>query len=280
LLALVAIMSFLACLSVAGVSMISDRARDWRRQIADEVTIQIRPQEGTQTAGQVARAVEVALQAPGVRSAVPLSEDDAAALLEPWLGRDFDPAELPVPRLIAVNVTTEADLAALSERLRREVPGASLDDHGMWLQRLSAMANVTVMVGFGVIGLVLAATALSMVFATRGAMAGNRDVIAVLHFVGADDAYIAGEFQRHFLLLGLKGAGIGGLAAMATFLLTGLFGSLTAAGPEAAQLRALFGGFALGPPAYLGAVATVVIIAVLIAATARITVRRTLTGIE
>ena len=43
LLALVAIMSFLACLSVAAVSVVADRAQNWQRQIADEVTIQIKP---------------------------------------------------------------------------------------------------------------------------------------------------------------------------------------------------------------------------------------------
>ena len=42
-------------------------------------------------------------------------------------------------------------------------------------------------------------------------MAANRPVIEVLHFIGARDRYIAGQFQRHFLWLGLKGGAIGGL---------------------------------------------------------------------
>ena len=74
------------------------------------------------------------------------------------------------------------------------------------------------LVGMVVLGLVFAATALCVVFATRGAMAGNRIVIEVLHFVGAEDSYIAREFQRHFLLLGLKGASIGGAIAVGLFL--------------------------------------------------------------
>ena len=44
-------------------------------------------------------------------------------------------------------------------------------------------------------------------------MAGNKDVVEVLHFVGAHDSFIANEFQRHFLWLGLKGGLIGGGAA-------------------------------------------------------------------
>ena len=139
----------------------------------------------------------------------PLGEDISAALLEPWLGSDFDRSDLPIPRLVAVTIDGSADLDALARRLRESVPGASLDDHGLWLERLSTMANSVTLGGLFITGLVFVATALSVVFATRGAMAGNRDVIEVLHFVGAEDIYIADQFQRHFLVLGLRGAAIG-----------------------------------------------------------------------
>ncbi len=280
LLALVAIMSFLACLTVAAVTFVGERADNWQRQIADEVTIQIRPSDTNPIDEAVARAVDIAAQTPGVRSATALSADDAARLLEPWLGSGFDRSELPVPRLIAVSVTPDADLAALARRLRDKVPGASLDDHGLWLERLSSMARITTLGGFFILALVMAATALSVVFATRGAMAGNRDVIEVLHFVGAEDSYVAGEFQRHFLILGLKGAGIGGLAAMILFALLGFFGRLQGPTPEEAQLRSLIGGGTIGLPGYLGTLATIVLIAVIIAATARLTVRRTLRELD
>ena len=55
------------------------------------------------------------------------------------------------------------------------------------------------------LGLVIAATVLSVTFATRGAMATNRSIIEVLHLIGAKHGFIAGQFQRHFLALGLKG---------------------------------------------------------------------------
>lgn len=280
LLALVAIMSFLACLSVAAVSVVADRARGWQREIADEVTIQIKPSEGVDMQSMVSRAVDVAMQVPGVSTATAISEREANALLEPWLGSDFDASELPIPRLIAVRITADADLATLARRLKEEVPAANLDDHGQWLKRLSAMASVMTLLGSLVLALVFAATALCVVFATRGAMAGNRTVIEVLHFVGAEDSYIAREFQRHFLLLGLKGAGIGGAAAAALFVLLGLFGRLEGPTPEEAQLRSLFGGLSVGPTGYIGSAVTVLVLAVIIAFTARLTVRRTLTELE
>ncbi|HMB48577.1 MAG TPA: ABC transporter permease [Afifellaceae bacterium] len=280
LLALVAIMSFLACLSITAVSIINHKADGWQRQIADEVTIQIRPVGTHDHADAVARAVEIATQTPGVQSAVPLSDADSAALLEPWLGRDFDRKELPIPRLVAVSVSSETDLGSLARRLRDNVPGASLDDHGLWLERLSSMSNTVTFIGLFVTCLVFAATALSVIFATRGAMAGNRDVIEVLHFVGAEDIYIANQFQRHFLALGLKGAAIGGMAAISFMFIASLIAGSQGSTPEEAQIRSLFGGFNLDWSGFFAALLTVIATGVLIAVTARLTVYATLRKVD
>ena len=280
LLTLVAIMSFLACLSVAAVAIIAERAEGWQRQIAEEVTIQIKPTDGVDLDQTAGRAAEIAMQVPGVTAATVLDQRASTALLQPWLGSDFDAADLPIPRLIAVRVSENADLAALSRRLKSELPTASVDDHGQWLKRLSAMARVMTLGGMVVLGLVFAATALCVVFATRGAMAGNRIVIEVLHFVGAEDSYIAREFQRHFLLLGLKGASMGGAIAIGLFLALSFLGRLEGPTPEEAQLRSLFGGVSVGTNAYIGAIVTVLALSIIIAATARMTVRRTLRELD
>ena len=70
--------------------------------------------------------------------------------------------------------------------------------------------STAVIAGLAVLGLVLVVTVLSVTFATRAAMATNRPVIEVLHFIGAKDNFIAAHFQKHFLQLGLKGGLLGG----------------------------------------------------------------------
>jgi cell division protein FtsX len=67
------------------------------------------------------------------------------------------------------------------------------------------MARITVLIGIGILTLMFATTMLTVIFATRGAMAGNRHIVEVLHFVGAETSFIASEFQKRFLLIGLKG---------------------------------------------------------------------------
>src|SRR5690606_12143519 len=99
--------------------------------------------------------------------------------------------------------------------------GTTLDDHRSWVDRMRAMADSAVVAGIVILVLMFAATVLSVTFATRGAMAANRAIVEVLHLIGARDSFIVGQFQRHFLLLGLKGGLIGGGAAILLFLILG-----------------------------------------------------------
>lgn len=282
LVVVVAIMSFLACLTLGAVTLVRDASRDWQSDILREITIQVRPIEGVDTAAEAAKAAAVARAAPGVASADVVPEEESRRLLEPWLGTGLDLSELPIPRLIVVRLGDPAavDLAGLSARIRAEAQGASLDDHRTWTSRLQTMASVTVIIGVSILSLVFVATILSVVFATRGAMASNRDVVSVLHFVGAEDGYIAREFQRHFLLLGLRGGLAGAAAAALLFALLSFAIAPAMSGPETDQVSALFGRFAVGPIGYFGALGIAFMIAVMTAVTSRLTVYRYLAESE
>ncbi len=281
LVAVVAIMSFLACMTVGAVTLVRDAARDWQGDVAREITIQIQPVDGVDADAEARKAAEIAGGIPGVGAARALDAAENAALLEPWLGAGIDAADLPIPRLVVIELSDPAivDIDLLASRLA-DVRGATLDDHRQWTDRLRGMANGTVLVGFAILALVFVATVLSVVFATRGAMAGNRDIVAVLHFVGAEDNFIAGEFQRHFLLLGLKGGLWGAGAAAVLFVVIGFSMSRALGGPEGTQLAVLFGRFSVGPMGYFGALGVAFLIAVMTAVTSRLTVYRYLGEVE
>src|SRR6185436_4794457 len=60
LVAVVAIMTFLASLTTGAVMLVRASAVEWQSDVAREVTIQVRPVEGTNLDAEVARAVEIA----------------------------------------------------------------------------------------------------------------------------------------------------------------------------------------------------------------------------
>lgn len=281
LIIVIAIMTFLACLTLGGVLLIRDTAQSWQSQIAREATIQVKPGDFDMEAA-LEDARLIAASTPGVTNARIIDRDATARLLEPWLGTDFDFDELPVPRLVVVTLSEDdlPDFDALQQQLEEAVPGASLDDHRTWVSRLVSMAQTTTTIGIGILVLVLAATALTVVFATRGAMAGSGHIIEVLHFIGASGNFIAREYRGHFLSTGLRGAGLGGLAALALFGSVGWWASANRATPQADQVAAMFGNVELG---YLGLTAIILIVLAVVAITAltsHITVTRYLVELD
>ena len=282
LVAVVAIMTFLASLTTGGVMLVSTAAGEWQSDVAREVTIQIVPAPGRDIDGAVARAASVARAFSGISDVRAYSKEESTKLLEPWLGSGLSLAELPVPRLIVVKMAGGAapDIPQLRRTLAEQVPGATLDDHRGWIDRMRAMAGTAVAGGFGILILVFTATMLSVTFATRGAMATNKPVIEVLHFVGAKNGFIAGHFQRHFLSLGLQGGAIGGGSAIVLFGLAGALSRWFSGTAGGEQTAALFGSFAIGFSGYAAVIGQVVLIAVVTALTSRHTVNRTLETID
>ena len=272
----VGIMSFLACITVGAVTLVSDASINWQADIARELTVQIQPVAGSDPEMEARKAAVIARSIPGVASATALTEEENLALLEPWLGVGLTAEDLPLPRLVVIELSNPnaVDIDALQRRLAAEVQGASLDDHRSWTDRLATMADATIIIGVAVLALVFTATVLCVVFATSGAMAGNKDIVSVLHNVGAEDKFVAAEFQRHFLLLGLRGGFIGAVLAAILFFALGVVVAQSMATPEGDQVSALFGQFAVGPLGYISAIGIAVAIALLTAVTSRLTVHR------
>jgi cell division transport system permease protein len=282
LISVIAIMTFLSCLTLGAVTLVSDSAAVWESQIAREATIQVKPADGQDMDAALETVAQIAGGFAGVREARIVDKDATARLLEPWLGAGLDIDELPVPRLVIVTIdeSNPPDFQQMRAMLTPEVPTATLDDHRTWVDRLVSMARTTVAIGIGVLILMLSATVLSVVFATRGAMAGNGHIIEVLHFVGAEAAFIAAEFRRHFLITGMKGAVAGGAAAVLVFVGFSWWSSANFATPEGDQTSALFGGFAIGVGGYVGVALVVLVIGGLTAVTSHMTVVSYLTDIE
>jgi cell division transport system permease protein len=282
LIAVVAIMTFLASLTTGAVILVVGAASDWQSDVAREVTIQVRPAPGRDVEADVSKAVEIARGAPGVADVRAYSKEESAKLIEPWLGAGLALDDLPIPRMIVVKLLSggRPDFAPLRQVLAAQVPSASLDDHRHWIERMRTMAGTAVVGGITVFGLVLAVTVLSVTFATRGAMATNRPIVEVLHYVGATDAFVSGQFQRHFLILGFKGGAIGGGAAML------FFGCIEAANTWFAgtaggdEIASLFGTVSIGISGYLAIILQITLMAVVTAFVSRQTVNRTLKAID
>ncbi|MEQ1770398.1 MAG: ABC transporter permease [Devosia sp.] len=275
---LIAIMTFLSGVTLGAVVLVQKSAIAWSSDVGREVTIQLRPVEGEVMDSNIRTAIALAEATPGVSSAYALTLEQSEKLLEPWLGAGLDLSALDIPRLVVVQLGDPADSdLSLLERNLTAINGATLDTHAAWRQQLNGMAGTLVFSGVLVLTLIVLATVLAVVFATRGTMSSNREIVDVLHFIGASNSFIAGEFQGRFLSLGFRGGLLGGIGAVAFFFaVAGAAGSIFP-NEASTQLGFLFGRFSLGFDGILGIAAVVPVIAALTAITSRFTVRRFLT---
>jgi cell division transport system permease protein len=282
LVAVVAIMTFLASITTGAVLLVSASAAEWQSEVASEITIQVRPQAGRDIERDSTAVADAMRAQSGIVEIRPFTKAESAKLLEPWLGSGLSLDDLPVPRVIVARVQprTVLDLTALRSRVSKVAPSASIDDHRAWIERMRSMTGATVFAGIGILALVIIATIISVSFATRGAMAANRPIVEVLHFVGAGDRYIANRFLRHFLRLGLQGGVIGGGIAMLLFGFSESIASWFSGTAVGDQFAALLGTFSLRPSGYLALAAQAVLIAAITAWASRRTLFATLDDID
>jgi cell division transport system permease protein len=278
----VAIMTFLASLTTGVAMLVVSAASDWQSEVGREVTIQVRPAPGRNIDADVKSASDIARATPGIADVRAFTKEESARLVEPWLGAGLALDDLPIPRLIVVKLTPgiRPDFTTLRQALTARVPTSSLDDHRRWIDRMRTMAGTAVIGCIAVLGLVWAVTVLSVTFATRGTMAANRPIVEVLHYVGATDGFVSGQFQRHFLLLGFKGGALGGGVAILLFGIVEAANTWLAGTAGGDQIAGLFGNLSIGVTGYLAILLQILFMALVTAFASRRTVNRTLETID
>jgi len=270
--AVIAVMSFLAAIALAVFVFISDAAGEWTSELERGLTIQIKGADAETIASQTQEAMRVLQSTEGVLEARAVPKEESEKLLEPWLGKGNIGAYLNIPALIEVRVDQNLrnDLSLLRTRLLAAAPGAVLDDHGEWHERLSAAARSGQLMAFAVFILVMGAGCAISVFAARAGLAANREIVSILHLVGATDDFVANQVQRRFLVLGLRGTFAGLALAMLTLGLTSLL--MRAGGGPSGFLPSI----KLGPQLFFTLLIVPIALCLVTAATARLTVLRTL----
>ncbi len=217
---LIAFMVYLATLALAAAIAVSNVAQAWDSGLAGKLTVQVPPASdgGRDQTQRIDAVLDALRQTPGVYSARQLSRAEMTVLLKPWLGEAADSADLPLPALIAVEVAPERapELSSLQRRLAAAAAGSRVDDHQRTLGRLLEVARTLQLLAVLVVVLVGAAAVVTVVFVTRTGLSIHRNVIELLHLIGAHDAYVARQFQRHALRLGLTGGLVGLALAAAT----------------------------------------------------------------
>ena len=276
---LVAAMTFLAALALAGAMASAALVAHWREGAASSVTVQVPratvmlPKRNNEPEETRLDAVMRALQAsPDVADARLLGAEELAALLRPWLGSDLATTALPLPAVIAVRLATDAGSDRLGRVLAAAVPGTLTESHGVWVGRLAVLARSLQACAWAALLVVVLVAAAVVMIATRAGMASRREAIETVHGLGATDGYIAGRFARRVTRMAALGGLVGAIAALPVLL---LLASLAAPFmPGQTSDTGLTDAVSVGLPLWLALLALPIAAGALGFLTAQVTVRR------
>jgi cell division transport system permease protein len=266
----VGLLVFLATLAFAAGMFLASAGDTWRQNASGTLTVQIPVSDASDRIERLNAVTELLRTTPGIVSVRPVPDAEIAVLLEPWLGNQVLGLDLPMPDLIDVSVARGAniDIAALSSRLAQVAAGTVVDDHAIWLRRLTEFTRIAETVAFAVMIVILISAVATVVFTTRTGLAIHSDVVEVLHLIGAQDSYVARQFQSHTLRLASAGAAVGFLLGAGIIWLAHVYGGRLSGG--------LLPELALGPEQWALLAALPVAAVLLVVLTVGITVKRVL----
>jgi cell division transport system permease protein len=210
----IAVLCFFACVTAVAALAADRAASGWTSQLRDSATALVRPKGGETADAAAARAAEALADVKGVSEARALEKEKAAALLEPWLGKGALADDLPIPRLVTLDLDADhpPSAATLQNALKAQDIDATVDDHSLWIRDIVRAGAWARAAALGVFALTALAAAAVIAFAARAVLASRREIVEVLHAAGAKDGFIAGLLARRFAAMAFA-AGVGGAVA-------------------------------------------------------------------
>jgi len=272
-------MAFLSGLTAGGVYLVFNAASVWTNNISSEITVQVQSRSGDAGDAKIAEIAKFLSDQNGIKQVSPYSREQSLKLVEPWIGKSEVLKSFAIPRLIAVEIDRDnpPELAMLKRVMEAKYPGAVLDDHGLWRGEIRRLMRFLELGGLGMLALMAAATAAVIIAAATSALASNKEIVAVLNFVGAEEKFIARQFEMHFLKVGIT-AGVAGtaFAALVFLALPRITEGMSSSAAAEAEIRRLVGAGTLDAGGYAVLVTVVVAVALICKMTSRYGVRRIL----
>lgn len=216
---IVGIMVFLASFVMAAEASLSAMTLLWNQDLRNRLTVEIPAMEDESAVSQpdrVKQALAIVRAMPGVAAATPVHDDEAARLLQPWIGDADLLKALPIPSLIEIERAPGSSLDAenVHQQLKPTLRDVRVDDHAEWLEDLARFVYGIAAFGGLMIALATLTLILAVSLACRAIMATEQETISLLHIMGAEDEDIALHFENHTRHLSMTAALAGFVPAM------------------------------------------------------------------
>ncbi len=265
------LMTFVAALTLFASMSLSNIISHWNAVVSGSLTIQQPTYDLTgldrkeDALKELEAVTDLLSQQPFVASFHILNDDEMEQLMSPWLGDLNQLNELPIPKLIDVELNKDIpfSLDMFKDEINTLAPYAKVDSHRIWLSHLVDISGGIQKTIFVILALLILTTAFTVIYTTRSTLLVQENTLELLQLMGAKDSSIAFGVASNSFTKGLAGAIIGLLFSLP---IVGIIITLVNSTPDS-----LFVQGALSMPQWLIIAALPLIVALLSFVTAIIT---------
>ena len=225
---LIALMSLLAILAIAGSFALSEMTNRWSSGLENKASIEIPVEDKNGVVLSDAQMNDIAedvskflSKSPFVANAETMSEEKILELVSPWLGDISEIPSIPLPIIISVTFQNKDGLnqEKFKSQLEKIAPQARLDTHESWLRDILRFTGALKYTAFLITLIIGLTTIIAVAGAVKSRMAIYDEELELLHLMGAEDKYISKQLQKHTLILSAQGAIAGTLVGIIVLLL-------------------------------------------------------------
>lgn len=219
---LIGMMVLLAALLLCFVVTINGWVIDKNSSYSNNITVNIPALDGEkqQPDERVGKVISALQQSSGVANVTRVEQAALQKMLVPWLGENMaNNADIPLPVVLDVTIKNgfNVDVQKLQGALSQIADGTEVDIHEEWVNafvKFSAAIRA-VMTLFAV--LIIVIIGLMIAFTSRASLHLHGKAVRLLHSIGAEDGYIARQFQQESCAITLRGASAGCAIAAVVF---------------------------------------------------------------
>jgi len=215
----IGIMVALATFLLSLVISLSQWAGEHRQDYAGTLSIII-PGTLEKLDDKTAKVIALVSRQKGITGVTPLGEAQLRELLVPWIGNGDALLDMPLPVVLDVSLQLgpdKPDIAHLKRELSNIEPTIELDERNSWADIFASFIRILQWLAVTLAGTILGAMALMIIFSARASLYMHGRTVNLLHAMGAEDTYIARQFQIEHFKIGLSAASIGVACAAAGY---------------------------------------------------------------
>lgn len=217
---MIGLTAFLLCLGLTINHWLIDRQTTYTNSFTVSIPADFAANE------DITERVAVAVkEAVGNNPVTTIGDAELRELLSPWLGKSTSVSELPLPAVLDVTMEkdTPFDHAQLQKQLQSIAPGTEIDTQERWARSFAAFSSSVQYVSWMLATLVVSATVMMVAFTSRASLKLHARSVHLLHSIGAEDKYIAEQFQQEAFRLVLPAAAIACIGAGLIFWIVGSY---------------------------------------------------------